>query len=299
MTMRKLADISHSEKNIVNYLHVLLFLIIFIGLSILLFYKVNYASEIYLLMSLSVISSLNEAKRNDFLRLCFKKTTYLQIRLLENLIIATPFIIFLLIKKQYYSALFLLVITCLMAMFRFKTKYNITIPTPFFKKPFEFIIGFRATFYIFIIAYVITILAIRWDNFNIGIFALLLIFGTIMGYYLKTEDEFFVWIHSHSPKEFIFEKIKTAFLFTFFLCLPVLIILNIFYLENIGMILLFMGIGYVYLTAVILAKYSVYPNSLDLKQMMLLAICLIIPLLIIVIIPVFAKQAIERLKGYL
>ena len=50
----------------------------------------------------------------------------------------------------------------------FQTNFNLTIPTPFSKKPFEFSTGFRRSFFMFPIAYILTFIAIRVDNFNLA-----------------------------------------------------------------------------------------------------------------------------------
>ena len=217
---------------------------------------------------------------------------------MENLIIVLPFAIFLICKHQFYLTALLIAITVLIALLNFKTTYNFTIPTPFYKKPFEFTVGFRNTFFMFFIAYGLTIIAVVVDNFNLGIFSLLLIFLTILGYYLKPENEYFVWSYSFTPAKFLFEKIKTAFLFSLYLCLPVLFLLSIFYFEQVGILLLCTLLGYLYLTTLILAKYSAYPDEINLIQAIIMVICLIPPMLIIAI-PFFFSKSVNQLKEFL
>ncbi len=60
----------------------------------------------------------------------------------------------------------------------------------------------------FFIAYVLAIIAVKVDNFNLGIFALVLIFLTIFGYYLKPENEYFIWVYNCTPTKFLIEKNK-------------------------------------------------------------------------------------------
>jgi hypothetical protein len=237
---------------------------------------------------------------------------------LENLITALPFVIFLIYKQQPYPTIFLVSITVLLALSKFKISCNITIPTPFYKEPFEFTVGFRNTFFLFFIAYGFSIIAVTVDNFNLGIFALMLIFLTVSGYYLKPENEYFVWSFSLTPAKFLIEKIKTAFLFTFYLSFPVLILLGIFnfenhdalfqitYLgkhtfdfENIAALLLVTFVGFLLLATVILAKYSAYPNETGLLEAMITIWGLMFPLLLIVVIPFFAKKSINKLKFFL
>ena len=315
MTMRKLSD---DFPPIVGYFFALLILLLFVGLSMSLFYKTTFAPYLYVLISLYLTSNLSEIKRNDFLKICFGNERYIKLRILENLIIALPFVIFLIYKHQFYPTIFLVAITVLLALSKFKISYNITIPTPFYKKPFEFTVGFRNTFFMFFIAYGFSIIAVTVDNFNLGIFALMLIFLTVSGYYLKPENEYFVWSYSLTPAKFLIQKIKIAFLFTFYLSFPVLILLGIinfenhdallqitylgnyaFDFENIAALLLVTFVGFLLLATVILAKYSVYPKEIGLLEAMMTMWCFMFPPLLIIIIPFFAKKSIRKLKFYL
>ena len=90
--MRKLSE---DFPPFVGYLFVLLILLAFVGLSMSLFYRTTFAPYMYVLISLSLTSNLNEIKRNDFLKICFGNERYIKLRVFENLIIALPFVIFL------------------------------------------------------------------------------------------------------------------------------------------------------------------------------------------------------------
>ena len=296
MIIRKLSDGSHP---VIAYFILLLLFLVFTGLSIFLFYKTAFAPYIYVLVSTCFISKLSEIKRNDFLQICFGNEQYRKIRIWENLIIALPFIPFLIYKQQFYPVILLIVLSVGMALFNFKTTYRMIIPTPFYKKPFEFTVGFRNTFFLFFIAYGLTLLAITVDNFNLGVFSLMLIFLTVLSYYLKPENEYFVWSYSLTSVKFLIEKIKTAFLFSLCLCLPTLCALSIFYVEHLGVLLLFTLLGYLYLTTMILAKYAAYPNEIDLVQAILLSLTIVLPPMLIAIIPFFAVQSVNKLKGFL
>jgi len=181
----------------------------------------------------------------------------------------------------------------------FKTTYHITLPTPFFKKPFEFTVGFRNTFYLLIIAYFLTVMAIISDNFNLGILALILVFLCTLTYYMKPENEYYVWSYRLTPSRFLTTKVRTALLYSSFLIAPIIISLGIFYVQFIGILLIFMLLGYLFLIATISAKYAAYPGELDLARAILLGICFAFPPLLIVIIPFFAHQAVTKLNEIL
>jgi hypothetical protein len=296
MTKRKLSD---GSRPIVGYLLALLISLVFVGVSVLLLSsKSIYAPYIYVFASLFFTSKLSEIRRNDFLKFCFGNGQYKKVRILENLIVALPFVIFLVYKQHFYLGIILVAITILTALLSFKATYNITIPTPFFKKPFEFTVGFRNSFFMFFIAYGLAIIAVKVDNFNLGVFALGLVLLTTLGYYLKPENEYFVWSYSCTPAKFLLTKIKTALLLSFCLCLPVLILLSIFYFEHIGVLLACTFLGFLYLTTLILAKYSAYPEEIGIIQAIMFAIGLFPPMLIVVI-PLFASQSVTKLKEFL
>jgi hypothetical protein len=221
------------------------------------------------------------------------------IRLLENLLVVLPFVIFLLYKQQFYPILILVSISVLMILINFKTSYHFTIPTPFHKRPFEFTVGFRNTFPLFLLAYGLTIIAVVVGNFNLGIFALMLIFLTVLSFYVKPENEYFVWSYSKTPAGFLFDKIKTAFLYVFYLCVPALLLLSLFFFEEFGILLLFTLLGYLYLTMIICAKYAAYPNEMNIAQVIIIVLSFVFPPLLLVFIPFLANQSIYKLNGLL
>ncbi|MCL2074813.1 MAG: hypothetical protein FWH18_12915 [Marinilabiliaceae bacterium] len=296
MTMRKLSEGSHP---IVGYLLALFISFLFVCISMLLLsHKSIYAPYIYATISLLFTLKLSEIRRNDFLKFCFGNKQYRKVRLLENFIVVLPFLIFLVYKNYFYLSIILVVTSSFIALFSFKASYNITIPTPFYKKPFEFTVGFRNTFFMFFIAYGFAIIAVKVDNFNFGVFALGVIILTILGYYLKPENEYFVWSFGCTPIKFLFMKIKTALFFSFCLCLPVISLLSVFYFEHIAVLLACTFLGFLYITTFILAKYSAYPEEIGVLQMVIFALGFFPPLLIVVI-PLFASQSINKLKDLL
>ncbi len=267
--------------------------------SMYLFQKTEFAQYIYLLFSLSVTIKLSEIKRNDFLKTAFKTSEYTAIRLLENLFVSAPFILFLLYKNLFIIALTLSFLTVLLSLNNFRTAINVTIPTPFYKKPFEFTVGFRKTFYLFPGAYLLALTSIYTDNFNLGIFALILVFLVCLSYYLKPENEFYVWSYTLNARKFLWDKIKTALMHSLPLIAPVVLILGVGFFHHIWPLLLFVLIGYAFLLCIIAAKYSAYPDEMSLPQGILIAISLYFPPLLLLVIPYFFGQAMRKLKIFL
>ena len=110
----------------------------FVGLSIYLFYKTEFAEYIFMLSALTLIGKLSETRRTEFLKICFNDTKLKKIRVTENFICSMPFLIFLLYKQLFLSAFLLFVLSIILALLNFRTTLNFTIWTPFSKRPFEF-----------------------------------------------------------------------------------------------------------------------------------------------------------------
>ena len=294
MTNRKFKDAGFSPL-----LAYILLTALFIGLSIYLFYKTEFAQYIYLLLALTLIGKLSETRRTEFLKICFGDIQLKKIRITENLIYSIPFFAFLLYKQLFGYAGLLWILTTILALVNFRTTVNFTIWTPFSKKPFEFTTGFRNTFYIFIATYALTIIAVLVNNFNLGVFSMLLVFITILSYYSKPENEYFVWAHNQKPKVFLLSKIKTALLFSSSIVLPIVLILAIFIPQNIGIILFFLVVGLAFLISVIVSKYAAYPDEINITQGIFLALCIWFPPVLIILIPYFFKKSENSLSRLL
>jgi len=205
-----------------------------------------------------------------------------------------------LMYKQFFAgSIVLTVISLIFALSSFKKSLNFTIPTPFYKKPFEFTVGFRNTFFIFPVAYVLTVIAVSVDNFNLGIFSLLLIFLAALSFYTQPENEYFVWSFALSPGKFILGKAQTALLFTSVLSLPVILTLTFFYLENIEAIAAFYFTGCLFLITLISAKYAAYPDEMNLPEGIIIAVSISFPPLLLVSAPYFYFKATSKLQRYL
>ena len=88
---------------------------------------------------------LTQKQRSDFLNIVYGDKTKRLIRIVENLIISTPFVVLLLFENQYIAAMMLPVVSTIMALIDFNSR-NFVMPTPFSKHPYEFAVGFRKHF---------------------------------------------------------------------------------------------------------------------------------------------------------
>lgn len=273
--------------------------LIFILGSNYLFRKTAFANYLFGLLALTVVSKLSEPNRNNFLKSIFSKKKYRILRILENIIYCMPFTLFLIYKKQFIFSLLLNLAVIITALFNFGTTLNITIPTPFSKKPFEFTVGFRKTFYMFPIAYFLTYISISVGNFNLGVFSILFMALICFSYYSEIENEYFIWNFKQSSKEFLLDKTKTCLTYFTLLTVPSIISLSISFYNEIAVLMILFILCYAYLLTIILAKYSAFPNNMHLPQGILILMSFAFPPILFVVIPLFYSQSIKKLNTIL
>jgi hypothetical protein len=210
-----------------------------------------------------------------------------------------PFTLFLIYKKQFIFSLLLNLAVIITALFNFGTTLNITIPTPFSKKPFEFTVGFRKTFYMFPIAYFLTYISISVGNFNLGVFSILFMALICFSYYSEIENEYFIWNFKQSSKEFLLDKTKTCLTYFTLLTVPSIISLSISFYNEIAILMILFILCYAYLLTIILGKYSAFPNNMRLPQGILILMSFAFPPILFVVIPLFYSQSIKKLNTIL
>ncbi len=274
-----------------------LLIISFLGFSTFLYTKLlESAVFVYCFIAITTLFKLGEKKRNDFLKSCFAQKKYFKIRLLENTFLVLPFILFLTYQKDFLCAVTLYVIILLLSFITFNPITSFTIPTPFSKKPFEFSMGFRNTFFIYPLIYWLTYKAIEVNNFNLGVFSLVLLFVVLISYYSKTEKSYYVWIYNKSPKEFLERKMKTAFIYAIFLSLPISIMLSIFFQKHISIIIVFQLACFIYFMQAIVAKYAAYPEQVPIPTWILIGLSIGFPPCILFTFPYLYSKSIEKLN---
>jgi hypothetical protein len=271
----------------------------FIGVSTTLFEKTQYAEYAYILLALSIVIKLAEVSRNEFLKLWYSKSEYFKLRIIENFIIATPFIFFLIFKEKYMSSFLLLIATGLLTVINFNKKPNFVLPTPFSKNPFEFTVGFRINYFLYLFAYFLAFMSIIVNNFNLGIFSLIVALLGCLTYYTTSEKEFYVWIFSLSPKEFLVYKLKNIIQYSTLLCLPIIVSLSLCFYTKIDIILGFQCLGYLFIFTTMLAKYSVFPENINMRFAVVFAFIVWLPPLLLIIIPYLYIQSTKKLKEIL
>lgn len=278
----KLASRSIKNFGLPPWVGYILLTLIIVALPLWLLSSNPFLPWIYAIAGAVAISFGRTEGRNDFLKNCYSKREFLLIRTMENLLLALPFSLVLLIHKQFLLASALLCLAFLLGITSYNNhkKLNLpALPTPFSKRPFEFALGFRVSFLIFMLLYYVVAMAIVHDNFNLGIVAVYAVFIVCLCFYQQMEPEYYVWIYEASPKRFLFQKLKTAFAFSSILVVLPLIALSVRFPNYIGFLSLAVLAGFMNLAIVILLKYKEFPNPFHIGDGLLITACLICPII--------------------
>ncbi|SDC33112.1 hypothetical protein [Niabella drilacis] len=267
--------------------------------SWLLFSKTSFALYLYLLLAASWLLQLSNRKRADFLKVIFPAYTLRSIRMTENLIVVAPFVLFLLYRQYFLAALLLLPASLVLSFFHYSAVIRSAIPTPFGKKPFEFVTGFRQSLLFFLAAYLLAGIGIFVDNFHLCLFACGVNFLLILSFYTRPEPLFYLWSFAFTPAGFLKEKIKTALLHTTFLTFIPLAALLIAYPGKWWLIAGIQLLGYLYIIQVILVKYTAYPGEIPVIQTLIFLGSIFFPPLLLGLIPFFYSRSVNRLATYL
>lgn len=287
------------DAGIVPIFGYFIFTIGFYLLSTYLFKTTEFAGYLYPVLYINLAIRLSETQRCEFLTICFGDNQFKKIRITENLICTIPFISFLLYKQLILPIAFIILLSIILALLHFPVTFNYTIYTPFSKRPFEFTTGYRNTFPFFIIAYALVIIAGIVNNFNLGIFSLMIVFGLSLSFYLSLENEYFVWNYSTNPRNFLLNKIKTALLYSAALAIPIVVLLSFYFQQSIDLLFIFLLIGWGWIICAIVSKYSSYPNKINIPNGLLLVLCLMQPPILIILTPILFYKAEKRLKNVL
>ena len=261
--------------------------------------SLNYGVYFYLVIALFFTTKLSDINRNEFLKNCFLKSTYIKIRILENIFLILPFC-FVLIYKGYYLITSILIITSIVMSNVNINKINgLVLPTPFYKEPFEFAVGFRKTFIFFLFPYFLAFKAYEIDNFNLIYASYISILIIVITYYNDIEDVFFVWIFNMSAKEFLLMKLLTASKYTIMLCIPILLF-SVFGFPNKILIQCCMVLVLIFAVIfTILLKYSTYPNKIEPSIAKILILGIFFPPFLLISLPILYHNSVNKLKSYL
>lgn len=287
------------EFGIQPLLALFLLLIVFVISTYILFEKSSYAAPVYTVVAMSLLLKTDSIERNSFLKQVFRKKDFYWIRIIENGVIMLPFLVVLIFRMEYIFASLLFIIGNLMAFVSLNRVQSFVLPTPFYKRPFEFIIGLRTWFYLLVLGYFFVAMALKHDNYNLGLFAVILLFLLFISFYTKPENEYFIWNFSLSSGKFLYKKMIHALFHATPLIFPIYLVIVFMFPENLMNTHLFLALSYIFLFTSILAKYASYPYEMQLPYMILLVISVFFPPLLLFLIPFLFWKATQHLNEYL
>jgi len=271
----------------------LLIVLVVAGAAIAVSIKTNYAPYIFFTTTCYILWMAADIKRIAFIKLIFGSGNFISVRLFENVIICLPLLLLLFILK----CLLVLLLPIIVIVFAVAVtgKSSIATPTPFYNYPFEFIIGFRKNVATIFILYLLTAISIAYNNYNLGLFALMAHYILCMSFYQDAENPFYVWIYNESPNSFIFKKLCTANILAVVLALPVIVML-LYFTTSFWQTLFFVVASQIFLTTFIVARYASYPQNVQLPAIIILSLCVYQPPLLLFAIPYYFLIARKKLK---
>jgi hypothetical protein len=271
----------------------------FVGLSMLLFHKTEFAPYILFILPTLTLNLLSNKNRNDFLKITFGPTKQRTIRIIENLLVTLPFALLLIFKGYWHLAMITFPTSAFIALLDFQSSNFRTLPSPFAKHNFEFNTLFRKSLIPLLGIYILALFAIKINNVNLGIASIVFLSVLILSHFSKPENEFFVWNYSLTANQFLIKKIKSAFVNTLVLLGPIGLVLAYYFQDNVYSILFFTTICLSMVVATILSKYSSFPHEISISQGIILAFAISIPPALILFIPLTYKSAKSNIKFYL
>ena len=269
--------------------------LLFIVGAQLLFYKTSYAAYILIALGMSIILKLSDTGRNEMIHLLYGKANSRQIRAYENLIVASPFVLYLLYEAQWWMALVMLVLSVGSALMRFKQGISWAIPTPYRRLVFEYTIGFRKNLWLIILFYFVFGQSIAVQNFNLSMVSLIALSLLGMSFLMRNEHHYFIWIYTKSVRSFLLHKLKISLIAVSVLILPVVAIMLYTYTDQWFLILTAYLIGLWYQGFGILTKYSSYPRELSLVKAIVFIISLMCPPLMAILSIRYFRQSENKL----
>lgn len=271
-------------------------LVAFVALSQIVISWSDQGSWLYLAMACLLFSRW---KDGTLVEQIFSRNSRHLLAFFEVCIFSIPCVLMLLFNDYYLESILFVPAVYGAALLNFPGQFSPVIPTPFYARPFEFIIGFRKWFFLLIGLYCIVIISIVYGNLNLGIVTLIALYLSISSYYGDAEPTFMLWMYSYNSTSFLLHKVATTLLYTFASVLPASVLLVTAFPSDwllIGGISLF---GVLVPITSLLNKYVSFPKQVELINVVFIGFCIVFPPISLLIIPYLANKASENLKQFL
>ncbi|VTQ04800.1 hypothetical protein [Sphingobacterium daejeonense] len=287
---------SFEEFGFNKYLLVPVILAFYISLFYFISLSPSWGVYLVSLLNFQWLFALSGFNRNEFLRNTFETKDFHFIRLLENFTVSIGTIIVITISDNYLLVGILLALCVLFVFISTNSIWSNRIPTPFTRKPFEFIIGFRSTWLLIVLLYSIAVIGLVYNNQNLALVSMFVICLCSAFYYQEPEPYMIFWNQDRKPVEFIWYKIKRGIIQLSILLIPLVILQILFFPSELYKPILVWGLGILLIPFTISLKYAAYPEKVGISEGIILALCLAFYPLILAIIPYYYFKAIANLK---
>jgi len=238
-------------------------------------------------------------KRLDYLTTLFEKRDYIQVRLIENVLVAIPFMLVLFFMQSWWQLLALFALIAGLAVWKGTGMNQSRFPTPFSKLPFEAVQNFRKTWWVHPLLYVVLWQAMLVQNVNLAVALLFVGVLSSAAAIVQPEPAYFVWVFNKSSSRFLLYKWWNVFLSSALSNAPLTIALLIFFPAAFSLIVGVFAAAQLLLAAVLFGKYSCFPRELGLLESIILGLGFWLPPLMAICAAFFYRKAKNNLKTLL
>ncbi len=269
-----------------------------IGMVAILDFKTIYAPYILILGFAVGLWQLCGIERNNFLRSVEGEKSWRILRLVENLVLSIPLIVYLGIKSEWLLSAIVCGLSILLTFITKQVRNLARIKTPLSWIPLQFPYGVRVMLLGYIFIYALVVIAISVGNENLGLVSIgaiqLIPWLTIE----KKEHPVLLWEHTITPASFMVLKamriLKGYMLIGVIPIVAFLFFYPQFYLHIIGLVVT----GVIGAFTLITIKYTYYGRQVPLLVYMVFVASCAVPPLLIIMGNSFYHRSIQNLKLY-
>ena len=253
----------------------------------------------YALASGLAVRALCGAARVDFLRRLYPRPEYYQLRLSENLLVATPFALLLLVHGYFAQTPVPWILGGAMVYYVERPPGGRALPTPFGRRPFEFAAATRKLKWFLLGIVGVLIQALRVDNYELAGFLLALTAFLSTTAYAEPEPGELVYAHTMTPREFLRHKALIGARHLALFLAPVALALYVFFPERWLVTTLISFLAFPYIALALLLKYYRFPQTQSVMEGLIFALTLMVPPLLPVALYVYYRRALLTLEPLL
>jgi hypothetical protein len=259
----------------------------------------SWGPYVYLLLMLYLGQMMGRPIRRHAIRQWCGPGCYWRIRLWEQLLLSLPFVLVLLIFKDWWLGLLAVVLSLFSLWAPSFSTGRFSLPLPFGKKPFEYTTGLRKHFWLLLVVLFFVVMGFVVANPGLSVFGFTILMVLPMGWMGQVEPVTYLWQHSQPPSAFLWQKWLTGLEHLCYLGLPLALFLGVVLPGMSLAIAVVFVVGVGAQTAVLLAKYASYPRDIDFVHAILVATGIVFLPVLVVILPFLGRKAIANLKQYL